>query len=74
MNLNLFLKSDNSGDLRPTRYREDPTRPDSLGFSMPSHAELEENYKTVVTSESKTPEPTLAEVPEDFVFESKKLR
>ncbi len=43
--------ADNSGDLRPTVYN-DAVKPDSLGFRMPSHAELEENYKTEVTSGS----------------------
>ena len=42
---------DNSGDLLPTVYRDDPSRPDALGFSLPSHADLEENYKTETETE-----------------------
>ena len=39
---------DNSGDLRPNHYRD--FAPDHLDFQMPSHEELQENYKTHVTS------------------------
>ena len=38
------------GDLRPDDF--DNNHPDTIEFSMPSHEELEKNYKTVSTSAS----------------------
>lgn len=43
--------ADVSNDLRPNRYRDD-VLPDYLDWQMPSHEELQENYKTIVTSGS----------------------
>lgn len=69
-------RPDNSDDLLPTVYRDDPDRPDSLGYRMPSHAELEKNYRTEVTAGSDR-KPVYA-LPYNVVdptnFEPKKLK
>lgn len=39
---------DNGQDLRPNRYRE--VAPDEFDYQMPSHEELQENYKTETSS------------------------
>eukprot|EP00094_Tigriopus_californicus_P006245 TCALIF_06011-PA protein Name:"Protein of unknown function" AED:0.45 eAED:0.64 QI:0/0.25/0/0.8/1/1/5/0/874 len=44
---------DNVQDLRPNRYRE--VAPDEFDYQMPSHEELQENYKTETSSSEVDP-------------------